>query len=59
MTFESIIMGKGKTGQSGQGNVGGWPSTTGNKSGGGRSNNSSGSLKGSGSNSGSPKVGKK
>ena len=31
----------GKTGQSGQGDKGGWPSTTGNKSGGGRSNNSS------------------
>lgn len=29
----------GKTGQSGQGSAGGWPSTTGNKSGGGRSNN--------------------
>lgn len=32
-------MGK-KTSQSGQGNAGGWPSTTGNKSGGGRSNQS-------------------
>lgn len=30
-----------KTGQSGQGNKGGWPSTTGNPSGKGRSNNSS------------------
>jgi len=29
----------GKTGQSGQGNAGGWPSTTGGKSGTGRSNN--------------------
>lgn len=29
-----------KTKQSGQGNKGGWPSTTGNKSGKGRSNNS-------------------
>jgi len=29
----------GKTGQKGQGNSGGWPSTTGNKSGGGRSYN--------------------
>lgn len=29
----------GKTGQSGQGNSGGWPSTTGNPSGRGRSNN--------------------
>lgn len=29
----------GKTGQSGQGNGGGWPSTTGNPSGRGRSNN--------------------
>ncbi len=28
----------GKTSQSGQGNRGGWPSTTGNPSGGGRSN---------------------
>jgi len=29
----------GKTGQQGQGNAGGWPSTTGGKSGTGRSNN--------------------
>jgi len=29
----------GKTGQSGQGNAGDWPSTTGGKSGAGRSNN--------------------
>ncbi len=35
----------GKTGQSGQGKAGGWPSTTGNKSGGGRSNNTSGGGK--------------
>lgn len=51
-------MGKGKTGQSGQGNAGGWPSTTGKPSGGGRSNNSSGASKGGNSNSGS-KGGKK
>lgn len=31
-------MGK-KTSMKGQGDAGGWPSTTGNKSGGGRSNN--------------------
>lgn len=30
-----------KSGKSGQGNAGGWPSTTGNKSGAGRSNNPS------------------
>lgn len=30
-----------KTGQSGQGNAGGWPSTTGKVSGGNRSNNTS------------------
>lgn len=35
-------MPKKKTGQTGQGNAGGWPSTTGNDSGGGRSNNTSG-----------------
>ncbi|MFK7797481.1 MAG: hypothetical protein AB8E82_08515 [Aureispira sp.] len=46
-------MGK-KTGQSGQGNGAGWPSTTGNKSGGGRSNNTSG-----GKSSGSSKGGKR
>ena len=40
-------MGKGKTGQSGQGNGGGWPSTTGNKSGGNRSFNPPGGGKSS------------
>ncbi len=39
-------MGK-KTRQPGQGNAGGWPSTTGNKSGGGRSNNPAGGKSGS------------
>jgi len=34
----------GKTGQSGQGNAGGWPATTGNKSGGGRSTNPPGEV---------------
>jgi hypothetical protein len=42
-TLKISIM--GKTGQSGQGNGGGWPSTTGRISGGGRSNNSSGGKK--------------
>ena len=32
-------MSKKRTNQKGQGNAGGWPSTTGNKSGKGRSNN--------------------
>lgn len=40
-------MGKGKTGQSGQGNAGGWPATTGNKSGGNRSFNPPGGGKSS------------
>ena len=35
----------GKTGQKGQGNAGGWPSTSKNPSGGGRSNNSQGGGK--------------
>lgn len=38
-----IIIKGSKTGKSGEGNVGGWSSSTGNKSGVGRSNNSSGS----------------
>ena len=46
----------GKTGQKGQGNAGGWPSTTGNKSGGGRSVKTSGGGKSSG---GSKSSGKK
>ena len=48
-------MGKGKTGQSGQGNAGGWPATTGKKSGGNRSNNPPGGSKGSGA----PKSGRR
>lgn len=44
----------GKTGQSGQGNAGGWPATTGGKSGKGRSNNTQ-----SGGTSGGSKGGKK
>lgn len=51
-------MGKGKTGQSGQGNAGGWPSTSGNKSGGNRSNNTSSGSKSNG-NSSSSKGSKK
>lgn len=38
LRFPRHLMG-GKTGMTGQGNGGGWPSTTGNPSGGGRSNN--------------------
>ena len=45
-------MEKGKTGQSGQGNAGGWPSTTGNKSGGNRSNNTTSGNKSSNNTSG-------
>ncbi|MBN2614349.1 MAG: hypothetical protein JXR71_01530 [Bacteroidales bacterium] len=46
----------GKTGQKGQGNAGGWPSTkSGIKSGSGRSNNTSGGGKSSGSSKGGGK----
>ena len=45
----------GKTGQSGQGNAGGWPSTTGGKSGGGRSNKSPGVGKSGGGSKGGGK----